>query len=337
MKKATTIIFGFIGLVFGLVFTSIKISASQVIYPSSVYWAQQDGNDISILAPELPNSVAGRLNFDDFVEDWSYYYTNDLKYAFIIIQPVKISYNDNNNNYIYEGYIDQIAIFNNTLNDFIAIEFYYQGSPISSYGINNFFGVLTTTFNIINSVEQEYGDIKYESGYRFGYNAGRTVGLEEGQLGSEELYNKAYKIGYEEAKKYYYQLGYTEGYELISKVEFEKGFQHGVNDGYNNGYNKGYQDGVSTVYENGFSGLINPDTNSLYDQTASFPYGKGYQDGFTSTEEGGLWNVVFSAILAPFQVLEIELMPGVTMGMIFAVPLVFGLLAWMLSVGKSKK
>ena len=112
-------------------------------------------------------------------------------------------------------------------------------------------------------------------------------------------------------------------------------------DGKTVGYNNGYKEGVATAYYDGFGGFINPDTNEPYDETTSFPYGQGYNkgfdDGMQSTESGGLWGVLFSALMAPFQVLGIELLPGVTIGMIVAVPLVFGLLAWILSAGKSKK
>ncbi len=337
MKKAITITFGLMGLIFGLVFTSTKIYAYNNSSPTYIYWTQEDGNGISILAPELSNSTAGRFNFFDFIEQWDHYYdTVDLKNALITIDSVKIDYNDTTNNKKYIGYIDQINIFTNNISDYIYITFYYQGNNTYAYELNNY-DVIQGTFIITESVMREFGDIRYDSGYRQGYSAGHTVGLELGQQGSEEIYKKAYDNAYQEAKDYYYQLGMTDGYELISEVEFEKGFQQGLNDGYTNGYNKGYQEGISTVYENGFGGLINPDTNNPYDETASYPYGKGYNDGFTSTESGGLWNVMFSALLAPFQVLGFELLPGVTLGMIVAVPLVFGLLAWILSVGKSKK
>lgn len=337
IKSLIVITFGLIGLLFGLVFSSTKIYAYKNTSPTYVYWSQYDGDTISISAPELPNSFAGRFNFFDFIEQWENYYdTVTQKNALITIQPVKIDYNDITNNINYKGYIDQINIYTNNISNYIYITFYYTGNLKYGYEFSNY-DVIQGSFIIENSVQDEFGDIRYDSGYRIGYNAGRTVGLEEGQLGSEELYNKAYKIGYEEAKKYYYELGYTEGYELISQVEFEKGFQQGVNDGYNNGYNKGYQEGVSTVYENGFGGFINPDTNQPYDETYSYPYNTGYNAGVASKDDYSFTGLLFQVFNGMGAILTIELLPNITIGALVAVPVVFGIIYFILGKRSGEK
>jgi len=326
VKKLTVITFGLMGIIFGLVFSSTKIHADVNQNPTYIYWSQYDGDTISILAPELPNSNAGRLSFFDFIESWDNYYDTVItKNALITIQSVYIDFNITTYQSIYKGYIDQINIYTNKTTNYIYITFYFQGSLKYTFERTQY-DLIQGSFIIENSVQDEFGDIRYDSGYRLGYQGGRTVGLEEGQMGSEELYNRAYQIGYEEAKQYYYEKGYNEGYELISEVEFEKGFQQGLNDGYNNGY----QDGIDAVYYDGFGGFINPSTGNPYDENYSYPYGKGYNNGLQSDKDYSFMGILFQVFGGLGALLTIELLPNITIGAIVAVPLVFGIIYFIL-------
>lgn len=62
-------------------------------------------------------------------------------------------------------------------------------------------------------------------------------------------------------------------------------------------------------------------------------YNKGFSEGMQSTEDGGVWNTIFMAVLAPFSLLKIEIFPGVTLGMIALIPIVFGLIAFIFKLG----
>lgn len=113
-------------------------------------------------------------------------------------------------------------------------------------------------------------------------------------------------------------------------------YSRGVNEGYQMGYREGYDDGEAygrSLHENDYQKGFEAGESAGYLNG----YDKGFTDGFESTEDGGMWGVLWSAILAPFTILNIEMLPGVTLAMIVAVPLVFGLLGWILSTGKSRK
>lgn len=74
-------------------------------------------------------------------------------------------------------------------------------------------------------------------------------------------------------------------------------------------------------------------------------YNQGYQAGYLVGEadgynrgiregSGGSWGMIWSAFLSIFSILSIEIFDGVTLGMFAMIPLVFGLLAFILNLGK---
>lgn len=107
-----------------------------------------------------------------------------------------------------------------------------------------------------------------------------------------------------------------------------------INTGYNDGYNDGFIDGNKTgiydVYFDGFGGFINPDTNEPYDYTYSFPYGQGYNAGLEATNDYSLTGMLFQIFGGLGALLSIELLPNITIGAIVAVPLVFGIIYFIL-------
>lgn len=333
MKKAITITFGLIGLIFGLVFTSIKINGAEITQGVYTYYGRKYENQFQIFSDDLKNQNETNdfITYIDFLDRWDTK-VSDNAIAVLNFTNMYVEYEDNNNiNYSYWGNSDMIIInkINTSLYNF---EFWSYGELKATFQTTDILPPSNPFVKMTTAIETSYQN-GYEAGlydgyadaYQEGYDQGYLVGMEGSDTGYGEGYNKGYEIGYRKGK----YDGQLEG--------FDEGWQGGLETGKEMGFKNGYQEGISTVYENGFGGFINPDTNQPYDETASFPYGKGYQDSITSTESGGLWNVLFSAILAPFQVLGIELLPGVTIGMIVAVPLVFGLLAWILSAGKAKK
>lgn len=333
MKKAITITFGLIGLIFGLVFSPTKIQGAEITSGIYTYYGKKNNNNniFEVYAPELTTVGESQfLNYRDFFDRFETLTGDNYSLIIMNFDSMNIEYEDGAD-VNYWGYTDTIIIEKNTT-DNVSISFLYIGELKETFNIDYFVPYQYPFVKIITDNETFYNSgyesglyDGYANGYQAGYDQGYLVGMNENETSYGQGYNQGYDIGYRKGK----WEGQEEG--------FNKGWQGGLETGKEIGFNNGYKEGVSTVYENGFGGVINPDTNNPYDETASYPYGQGYNDGLLSTESGGLWAVLFSAILAPFQVLGIEMLPGVTLGMIVAVPLVFGLLAWILSAGKSKK
>lgn len=92
-----------------------------------------------------------------------------------------------------------------------------------------------------------------------------------------------------------------------------------INDLINDRVNKAYSEGYNEGYEEG----------------ANFWFDVGYQEGWSSQND--YWPALWGAVTAPFALFEIELFPGVTAGMLALIPIVFGLIAFLFSLGGKKK
>lgn len=91
--------------------------------------------------------------------------------------------------------------------------------------------------------------------------------------------------------------------------------------GYYDGTVDGYQDGQDEGYQLG------------YDYGHSIGDSEGYNRGLN--EGTSAWGILFSAMLSTFgTVLGIEIFPGLTIGMLVAVPLILGLLSFIIGVAK---
>lgn len=198
---------------------------------------------------------------------------------------------------------------------------------------------------LVMNMEDYYGDVKAIFGLNYSgwsaYEGGDEYTIVVGSnaynlpLGSQlvlyldtiEIINNGESFGY---------------WKVLSLMNIGSTFQK--NYGYNPDYYVGYDEGYNTGYDNGLNYghfLHNNDYQLGVEAGYGFGYNDGYSvgftDGFESTDDGGMWGVLWSAILAPFMILNTEMLPGITLAMIVAVPLVFGLLGWILSTGKSRK
>lgn len=105
-----------------------------------------------------------------------------------------------------------------------------------------------------------------------------------------------------------YQLGYDEGYNR----GWEDGEYYGYFNGHDDGYTVGYDDGYSYGHDIGRNEGLNEGTSA--------------------------WGVLFTSMLSTFgAVLSIEIFPNLTLGMIAAVPLILGLLSFIIGVAKGGK
>ena len=148
----------------------------------------------------------------------------------------------------------------------------------------------------------------YDTGYALGFTAGANATFSDGyEQGTEDTYPSAYASGYDDGVQESWSAVYTDGYtqgHLVGKEE---------ND--NDAYTLGYETGLSTGYSNGYGvGVLEVMDESLnigtFIQIAA--------DGI-----GGL--------------LAVELLPNISLGMIVAVPLIFGLIAFVVGVSSGRK
>lgn len=99
-----------------------------------------------------------------------------------------------------------------------------------------------------------------------------------------------------------------------------------------------------------FDGYLDDDANKYnnlsiyYESSNSYDLGynngkdDGYLDGYTkgynkgSSDTSGAWGVLFTAFVSTFKILNIEIFPGVTFGILIAFPLMLGLMSFVFGV-----
>ena len=148
----------------------------------------------------------------------------------------------------------------------------------------------------------------YDTGYAVGHSAGASATYSTGYAdGLEDAYPSAYASGYDAGIQATWSEVYTDGYT--------QGHLAGIKESDNDAYTLGYETGLSTGYSNGYGvGVLEVMDESLnigtFIQIAA--------DGV-----GGL--------------LAVELLPNISLGMIVAVPLIFGLIAFIVGVSSGRK
>lgn len=192
--------------------------------------------------------------------------------------------------------------------------------------------------NGFNDGWNEGYDEGYAGGKMDGYNEGRDVGYSDGyELGRDEGYTNGYNDGYTKGADYGYEVGYNLGYDEGHYDGYDLGYLNGRDEGYNNGYIAGKEDGYNEGYDEGYS-LGNSDGYEKgFDLGREQGYNEGYDEGYSKGYNIGmniqhnkfsdLLNGVFTAI-GTF--LGIRLFPGITIGALLAVPIVFGIIAFIL-------
>lgn len=159
--------------------------------------------------------------------------------------------------------------------------------------------------------------INYDDGLAFYYM--RFYGLNELQIGDEII------LAYSEnnwevpsntriltnimfqSNENIYSQGYNDGYDV--------GYNVGNDEGYDGGYDKGYTHGEDYGYNNG--------------------YNIGYNVGLNETDATGFVGLLTAVFSGVSSLLSVELLPGIYIGAVMAVPLVFGIIYFIL--GKRKE
>lgn len=113
---------------------------------------------------------------------------------------------------------------------------------------------------------------------------------------------------------------------------YDNGFDSGYQRGYSNGYDVGYDEGDTNGYARGYG--------VGYEQGDYDGYRRGWNEGYTRGKYDGenenlhyFW--LRNTLDAMNEVLRLELFPGVNIGLIIGVPLVFGILRLILFIWRS--
>lgn len=125
------------------------------------------------------------------------------------------------------------------------------------------------------------------------YNLDYYEGISD--LGGIRVTHYIPELTYEDGYQDGYSVGYGEGLEKGKTLADEWEFTRGYNNGYSVGYDKGYNKGISENFETGGFGLM---LKQVFTSVGSF--------------------------------LEIELLPGIPFSAIIAVPIVFGIISFIL-------
>ena len=117
-----------------------------------------------------------------------------------------------------------------------------------------------------------------------------------------------------------YDDGFNDGYNA--------GYDVGLQNGYNEGYGDGYEDGVLDGYEGGYNAGYDVGLQNGYNEGKEYGYNEGYIEG--TKEVSRFPTLLRNAFEGVGGFLGIELLPGISIGAIIAIPIVFGVIAFIL-------
>ena len=134
-----------------------------------------------------------------------------------------------------------------------------------------------------------------------------------------DLYDEVYGEGFVDGREYGRSIGRQEGYVDGQYEGYWSGYDEGYEEGYNQGYEEGCEEGDWYGYHEGYS----------------IGYEKGDADGYNrgiseNMESGGFGFVLKQVFVSIGAFLGIQLLPGISIGAIIAVPIVFGIISFIL-------
>lgn len=213
-----------------------------------------------------------------------------------------------------------------TLQDYMV---YYQNNR--DYFIAPGGTAVNTQYNMVLGVSFKGG--LTSSGYLELYILMDQTPPSEGNIG--ELIDSMFITWEYENKADFYSRQRTDGF---TQQDIDNAYQQGYQDAYDLGFSVGYQDGESKGYGNGYQqglSILQTDLDNMLALEYQRGYDNGYGQGATNAGDySGFMGIIFSGLGIVGSLLEIELLPNITIGMIVAVPLVFGII--MFIVGRKK-
>ena len=304
MKKLTVFVFGLISLLFVSVFVSTEIKADTYDFDVS-FTLHYDGS--------VGNVIYNTGDYDLFhniVSNTNYTLSEEGA-----ISPNEYRIINNQSLYTVTDLIFTNSSFQEGLN-IIKVE----------WGDVNDLTTATPTSIKIFFMAKDYNT--YE--ITIISNNTYTVNSDNENVSFNNVYNYstfAIRVELDPDIYYWYQKGLDNGYD--------NGYQDGLIDSNDTAFNDGFNQGIESVYYDGFDGFINPSTNQPYDYKYSYPYGQGYNDGLQADTDYSFTGILFQVFGGLGALFSIEMLPNITIGAIVAVPLVFGIIYFIL--GKRSK
>lgn len=152
----------------------------------------------------------------------------------------------------------------------------------------------------------------------------RTMETMTGYSGSDELLFTYYKSDM-------LQWGIIEIRALRDTTTQMIAIQEAYNNGYLNGVQVGYDAGYDAGYDVGYDvGISQGDYDIAYEEGYDIGFDSGYQQGLLNNPNNDFGTLISTILLGVGTVLGIELLPNITIGAIIAVPIVFGIIAFVL-------
>ncbi len=196
------------------------------------------------------------------------------------------------------------------INETFTLRFYMRleliGGPVYDLDVNSFqfryinmsqTDLLTSYYDFldINDIYNEGFDAGFASGYQQGYDTGLTDAISISDY--ESAFNWGVQVGYNQAVNELgsYDAGYSDG--------VADGLADGLAEGYNSGYSVGYSIGKTDGYNEGIN---------------------------DSVSQGWLLSIfnLFGTVLA------IELLPNITIGFLVGLPVILGLVFFIIKVAR---
>ncbi|HEY8363657.1 MAG TPA: hypothetical protein VIK77_12450 [Tissierellaceae bacterium] len=148
-------------------------------------------------------------------------------------------------------------------------------------------------------------------------------------INNEVFYYQPYDTRIEGIRYKYFipEYDYEEGYEAGYKEGFQAGKSSGFKEGEQFGYNNGLADGFSEGWDEGY----NAGKEKGYSEGYNIGYNEGYNTGIIEQiDDKDFTNLLKSVFVGIGSFLGIKLLPGITIGAIIAVPIVFGIISFIL-------
>ena len=293
--------------IYKLIFSILIVPLILFMLPKKEVKAQQQEE----FAPMLIRATFVS-SFYDVETDNTYVFVNTYRLDNIIIENLsRTEYFFTTRKFFSFNHTTYTSTTNSYMIEYIQIEdnstMIYLRIALSSARVNQYYG------GVENRNEWFSNDTAFYVSYDV-YNAGFNAGYDAGySSGSQDGYNDGYNDGY--------MYGRNDGYNV--------GKQDGYNEGYNDGlyasegYQTGYDDGHADGYEEGKEYGMSIGREHWYD----VGYEKGYNKGLAARNFSDLLKSMFGAIGV---FLGINLLPGISIGALIAVPIIFGIIAFIL-------
>lgn len=177
---------------------------------------------------------------------------------------------------------------------------------------------LDPTFNfVIAKLIFDSSDFKYYTVY------GNTNPTERSTIRSVIIYNNGIFINNTNWLWDNFDSGfYIVGHVLMGYSNYVDGYDYGYDTGYNDGYDDGYLEAYDLGYDEGYDLGYDEGNDLGYDKG----YDYGYQKGIDVASDNTFYGIIAQVFTGLGSFLAIELLPNITFGAIFAVPLVFGII-----------